>query len=1124
MLPRINRNKIRLIGSCILLSTLILFQPVCAQQLEFIPVEGPNGTPLGKIRNITQDPQGYIWMAGEDKGQSDSYIGCIYRFDGVRMRAFTYDPENPNSLGGTVVNSVYADNKGIIWIGLQTGLDRYDPRTGIFTHYVHDSKDSTSVSGVVTPIISDHQGRLWVGTGNGIDLLDESTGKFKHYRNIPGDPKSISSNIIWNLYEDRSGVLWVATGKPFYNQGKDWEDGGLNRLEPDGTFTRFKHDSHDPHSLISNKVRAMFEDSRGTFWVGTSGDGLHTLDRKTGKFVRHLFDPSHQEKLSRPRLRRDDEFIYNNDQVSFIQEDAMGSIWIGSMWAGINRYDTATKKITHYEGTHGFPDSSGWNIFQSRDKVLWITTQQNHVYRVDPYRGKIRNINLKVQPSAFLNAKDGHLWVGTSEGLLVLDKNMRVLRNFTHDPGNPTSLFGTGLQLFQDSQDTIWIGASKGFGYFDVKQETFSTIRPQGYPTALDSVRVLEIARDRGGKLWISTWGNGLFRYDPVRNAVQNYLPADNSNSISSKDLTRLHIDRYGIMWVGSIGKGLNRQENQGEAFSHYLKDHIILSFYEDENRFLVGTNRGLYQYDRTNDRFTLFGDMDELRTRIYGMVADDRFLWISTPSAVVRLEKNSMIGFVYGPRHGIAGGSLTPGSTMHKTSDGRVLKGTYDGFLIFDPRGDNVSTVSRIILSEVSINNHPVMPTPDGPLREPVEVVSQMILAHDQNNISFSFGSDDYRTLNGVKYFTRLQGYDNVWRDAQASKSASYYYVPPGSYVFHIRIYNNDGVMSERSVAIEIQPPWWRTLWAYGLYGISGLGLIFTFDRFQKRRIRRIEKEKSQARELAQAKEIEKAYSELKATQAQLIQTEKMASLGEMTAGIAHEIQNPLNFVNNFSEVSNELLDEMKEELVKGNASEASAIADDVKQNIEKVLHHGKRADAIVKSMLQHSRSSSGQKELTDINALCDEYLRLAYHGLRAKDKTFSAKFETDLDPTVGKLNVVSQDIGRVILNLINNAFYAVAEKKKQSGDQLYEPQVLVRTKRDGNQIKISVADNGNGIPTKVLDKIFQPFFTTKPTGQGTGLGLSLSYDIITKGHGGELKVQTKENEGSTFYIVLPV
>ena len=286
--------------------------------------------------------------------------------------------------------------------------------------------------------------------------------------------------------------------------------------------------------------------------------------------------------------------------------------------------------------------------------------------------------------------------------------------------------------------------------------------------------------------------------------------------------------------------------------------------------------------------------------------------------------------------------------------------------------------------------------------------------------------------------------------------------------------------------------------------------------------------------------KRIEKAYGELKSTQAQLIQSEKMASLGELTAGIAHEIQNPLNFVNNFSEVSNELIDEMMEEVAKGNYDEVKAIADDVKQNLEKINHHGKRADGIVKGMLQHSRSSSRSvKEPTNINALADEYLRLAYHGLRAKDKSFNATMKTDFDETIGKINVIPQDIGRVILNLITNAFYVVDEKKKQQppspkGGQGttpndYEPVVTVTTKRlgspsgDGGKIEIRVKDNGNGIPQKVLDKIFQPFFTTKPTGQGTGLGLSLSYDII-KAHGGELKVETQEGEGSTFLIQLPI
>ena len=272
----------------------------------------------------------------------------------------------------------------------------------------------------------------------------------------------------------------------------------------------------------------------------------------------------------------------------------------------------------------------------------------------------------------------------------------------------------------------------------------------------------------------------------------------------------------------------------------------------------------------------------------------------------------------------------------------------------------------------------------------------------------------------------------------------------------------------------------------------------------------------------------LQHALNELKLTQEQLVQSEKMASLGELTAGIAHEIQNPLNFVNNFSEVNKELLAEMKEEIDMGNLKEVKTIADDIIANEEKILHHGKRADAIVKGMLQHSRISSGIKEPTDINALCDEYLRLSYHGLRAKDKSFNATMKTEFDETIGYINIIPQDIGRVVLNLINNAFYVVDEKKKQNPDG-YEPTVIVKTVKNppsggrGAWIEVSVKDNGNGIPQKVLDKIFQPFFTTKPTGQGTGLGLSLSYDII-KAHNGELKVETKEGEGSQFIIQLPI
>jgi len=296
----------------------------------------------------------------------------------------------------------------------------------------------------------------------------------------------------------------------------------------------------------------------------------------------------------------------------------------------------------------------------------------------------------------------------------------------------------------------------------------------------------------------------------------------------------------------------------------------------------------------------------------------------------------------------------------------------------------------------------------------------------------------------------------------------------------------------------------------------LGGLVIVVLVAYFLYRNNRQKQRANLQLQE--QKQKVEDAYTALKSSQQHLIQSEKMASLGELTAGIAHEIQNPLNFINNFSEVNNELIEEVKNQKSKLKNEELEELLSDIYLNNEKINHHGKRADAIVKGMLQHSRTSSGQKEPTDINALCDEYLRLSYHGLRAKDKSFNPIMKTEFDESIGKINIIPQDIGRVILNLINNAFYAVAEKKKQQPIG-YEPRVFLTTKKVNGKVEMALKDNGNGIPEKVIDKIFQPFFTTKPTGQGTGLGLSLAHDIV-KAHGGEIKVKSEEGKGSEFII----
>ncbi|MCW3093284.1 MAG: tetratricopeptide repeat protein [Ferruginibacter sp.] len=298
-------------------------------------------------------------------------------------------------------------------------------------------------------------------------------------------------------------------------------------------------------------------------------------------------------------------------------------------------------------------------------------------------------------------------------------------------------------------------------------------------------------------------------------------------------------------------------------------------------------------------------------------------------------------------------------------------------------------------------------------------------------------------------------------------------------------------------------------------------IALILLINNMQRKKLNRLlYKQKGEIE--VQKRSVEEALANLKITQSQLVQSEKMASLGELTAGIAHEIQNPLNFINNFSDLNTELIEEMLVEMNKGNTDEVKGIASNISNNEQKINHHGKRADSIVKGMLQHSRTSTGKKEPTDINALADECLRLSYHGLRSKDNSFNATLQTDFDASIGKANINPQDVGRVILNLVSNAFYSVSDKKKKLGDK-YEPIVSVSTKKAKGKIEVHIKDNGNGIPQKVLDKIFQPFFTTKPTGHGTGLGLSLSYDIV-KAHGGEINVETIEGEGVEFIIVLPV
>ncbi|MCC5926566.1 MAG: GHKL domain-containing protein, partial [Bacteroidetes bacterium] len=399
--------------------------------------------------------------------------------------------------------------------------------------------------------------------------------------------------------------------------------------------------------------------------------------------------------------------------------------------------------------------------------------------------------------------------------------------------------------------------------------------------------------------------------------------------------------------------------------------------------------------------------------------------------------------------------------------------------------------------------------------------------LKHWQKNLGFDFVALHYLRSEDNLYSWKLENHDNNWSAPSKERKATYTNLSPGRYIFRVKASNADGVWNEEgtSLSIRIFPPWWLSWWAYGLYLILFIAGIWAVYRVQISRVKQKEREKAREKELEQAKEIEKAYENLKATQEQLVQQEKLASLGQLTAGIAHEIKNPLNFVNNFSEVSDEMIEELIEALNKGDIEESLALSKDIGANLKKIHEHGSRANGIVQSMLMHSRGGSGKMEPTDLNALIKEYVNLSFHGMRAGKEAIEVDIDLQLDENVGEVPLVAEDFSRVILNLCNNAFDAMRskliEKERAESGETYHPKLTVRTKSENGQVLIEIEDNGPGIPDEIKDKIMQPFFTTKKGTQGTGLGLSITNDII-KAHGGSLDIESSA-KGSTFIIYIP-
>ena len=1110
---------------CFFLGSICVKAHSQIQKVKFSLLSGTSGVTLGKINGMTRDKYGFMWF-------SDQSNRSIVRYDGSHMKRYQYDPNNPNGLGGFYPECLFADSKGNIWIGFfGMGVDKFDPVSNTFIHYRHDSKDPQSLSNdSVNAIIVDHLGKIWVASFGGLDELDEETGKFKNYKHNPADPKSLSYNIVRALYEDKAGDIWVGTGFAFRNE----PGGGLNRFNRgDGSFTRYFSDSSNPQTLAGNKVRAIFEDSYGNFWIGTNEDGLQTLDRKTGIVTRFPYDPSNPSKLSRgPRKGQE-------DHITFITEDASRKLWIGTLSNGIIRYDPSTRQVVRYgsddDKSSEFKDNSSWWANATADGFVWISTQRNNLFKVDIYNTTFPNYGSGPNDGLYsiLEESDSVIWQGSANGAARRNIVTGRVQYYRNEPGNFSSLSNNMVYvIFRDKKKNLWLGTRNGLNLFNPAMGKFRRYYHDSVDLQTAGNMVPTIIEDRDSNIWVGCYGGGVDVWDHRTGKITNLQnkPTD-LNSLNTDLTIVLAEDPSGDIWAGLDNNGgLNRINRHTRKVTRYLQGIVVNSIRKTpDGEIWIGSPSGLYHYNRQKDSLILFGEVGSISnvSQIRALTSDlENRLWLSTEGGIYMVNKSRDQAVRFGREYGIDNVSYHfHYGAAFCLKNGDLIFGNDLGYISFDPARLEISgKKTQLYFTEFRVNDKSIIPGFGQALTESLFEAKEIRLNYNQNVFSFSATLIDFRNESGKRIYYLLENYDKDWRSVEPEEWIQYFKLPPGKYVMHIKSANEgSGDWTEKQIAVSILPPWWLSWWAYVLYFVGFVVTAYSIYKEERRKIIQRERMKTKERELAQSKEIEKAYHTLKETQVQLVQSEKMASLGELTAGIAHEIQNPLNFVNNFAELNRELIQDMNLEIDNGNLDAIRNIAKDIASNEERIAEHGRRADSIVKGMLQHSRTSTGVKEPTNINALCDEYLRLCYHGLRAKDKGFNAQIETHFDSSIPELKVVPQELGRVLLNICNNAFYAVHEKRNIAGAG-YQPTVKLTTKSIGGQIaEIRIEDNGNGIPGKILEKIFQPFFTTKPTGQGTGLGLSMSYDII-KAHGGQIHVNSTEGKGTTFVIEIPM
>ncbi|QHT67376.1 response regulator [Rhodocytophaga rosea] len=1098
-------RKLCLIFVFFCISILFCFYSI-AQDIEFDLVTPPKNEPWGRVSGMVQDPQGFLWMATNGGG--------LYRYDGHNYISYHRDPTNPNSLAFEWIECLYGSSQdNFLLIGTPAyGLDHYDLVTGNFTHYRYNPNDTTTLGNdTITSIIKDRQGMFWIGTHNGLNQWNPQTGKFRRFNNNPTDSSSLSDSQVRVLYLDREGTVWVGTKSVWPDDGGT-KVGGLNRYDPKtGKFIRYMHKPSDPQSLADNQITALFEDSRGTFWVGTAGDGLHTMDREKGTFTRHLYDPKHPQKLSRPP-------VYNKFShivapfIVFISEDSRGKIWIGTFDNGINVYDPITRQTIYYgssaqDSRKKLTESAFSTAFTTTDGTLWVASwgdffaPRGNLYKINPGKDALSYTHMGTRVYNFYQDRNGVVWIATAQGLYKKSSD-GTMQQFLIDT-KASSLNNVMVDIKEDKAHNLWIATRyNGLYRFNPTTQTFSGYHHQaGNEETLSSDSLYTLALAPDNKLWIGTW-NGLNALDITSGTFKHYVPDPSFAVILGGALVfDILIDRNQDIWT-CAGWGVNRLDKKTGHFKKYLLVEFsdALNITEDSGGDLwVGDGAGLFSYNKEADVFTPFYDSTGVINRVttvFNITEDhQKNLWLKTPKKIIKLNVQKKEASVYETRSHEYDYVLF---SSYITGTGEILSGDTTGYISFYP--DSLLKGVRppaIALTGFSLSDQPVNFGKSSLLPEPIYQLKELRLKHFQNTFSIAFTSIDFTSNGEDRHMVyMLENYDSKWRKADAAGTAGYYNVPAGKYVFRVKVMNLYGQWAQKEISVVISPPFWRTPWAYGLYGLVVLGLAVM------------------GREIIVRSERVKAAHRLRLLQAeQLHQIDQLKS--RFFTNISHEFRTPLTLIfAPLEKLLNQQLDSTQ-----------------IKKNLRLIDRHARQLLHLINQLMDFSKLESGSLKLSlthgDINRQ-SKVLTFSFTSL-AQSKGINLAFSSAYQSILGYFD--SNVLEKVMHNLLSNAFKFTppggSVRVEVTLSKALDEAIKDTASHWSQTIGIHVKDTGSGIPAEEQSRIFERFYQVDGSqireGEGTGIGLALAKELAEL-HGGRIELTSEVGKGSEFILYLPL